>query len=106
MFTTTALSLDGEAVLKDGTQMAISLKLCKGTFSDTYLNIGDANSQGVEYTTKSGVKVSLALSENKALVIADLPNSYVTINLLSGTQKGITDKMLEEFVDLFDFSKI
>jgi len=99
---------DGEAVLKDGTQMGYQFgNYVKGTFSDTYLNIGDANSyREWEYTTKSGVKVSLALSENKALVIADLPDSYVTINLLSGTQKGITDKMLEEFADLFDFSKI
>jgi hypothetical protein len=99
---------DGEAMLNDGTWIDYQFgNYVKGTFSDTYLNVGDANSyREWEYTTDSGVKVSLALGRNKALVIADLPNSYVTINVLSGTQNGITDKMLEEFANLFDYSEI
>jgi hypothetical protein len=59
------------------------------------------------------VDVTLALSDSKALVIADLENSYVIINALSGTEGDdssvsgvITAQVLQEFADSFDYSKI
>jgi len=64
----------------------------KPCFSDTYLNIGDASSYAEwEYKTGSGQKVSLALGDTKALVIADLKNSYVVINVLSGNSMITVD---------------
>ncbi len=107
---------DGEAILKNGSKIEYQFgNYVKGTFSDTYLNVGNADSyKEWLYTTSSGVKVSLALSESKALVIADLGDSFLTINVLTGTgrnelleaKKSITDENLQEFADLFDYSVI
>jgi hypothetical protein len=106
---------DGEAVLDTGTTMDYQFgNYVKGTFSDTYLNIGDASSyQEWQYETKSGVTVALALSESKALIIVDLPDSFVAVNVLGGTTKGtffgsdgVTKEDLEKFTDTFDFSQL
>ncbi len=85
----------------------------KGTFSGVYLNVGDADSyREWQYTTSSGVIVSLALGETKALVIADLENSFVAVNVLTGSagsdfgSSSVTEDDLEAFADLFDFSVI
>jgi hypothetical protein len=106
---------DGQAVLSGGIVIDYQLgNYIKGTFSDTYLNIGDAGAyKEWQYATKSGVTVSLALSDGKALVIADLKTSFVTVNVLSGTSGAllpgagtITAGQLEQFADSIDFSKI
>jgi hypothetical protein len=100
---------DGEAFIS-GSKISYQLgNYVKGTFSDTYLNIGDADSyEEWSYKTSSGVPVYLALSESKALVIADLKHSFVTINVLSGTADGetkITKDVLQQFADSFDFTQ-
>lgn len=106
---------DGEAILKNSSRIAYQFgNYVKGTFSSTYLNIGDANVyKEWTYKTSSGVKVSLALSGSKSLVIADLKNSYAVINVLSGTEGNgslvsgsITAEILQEFADSFDYSQI
>ncbi|GAE90333.1 UvrB/UvrC motif-containing protein [Acetivibrio straminisolvens] len=102
---------DGEALLRNGTHIDYQFgNYVKGTFSATYLNVGDASSYTEwEYKTSSGQKVSLALGDTKALVIADLQNSYVAINVLTGRNPesgGITAEDLQEFADTFDFSQI
>lgn len=96
---------DGEAVLKNSKQISYQFgNYIKGTFSATYLNIGNADAYTEwAYKTKSGVQVSLALSENKALVIADLENSYAIINVLSDNVKP---EELQEFADTFDYTKL
>jgi hypothetical protein len=60
--------------------------------------------------TKSGVTVSPP--QNESLVIADLDNSFITVNVLAGTgdsgfdSSSITQADLQTFADLFDFSQI
>lgn len=106
---------DGEAVLFSGSRMSYQFACyVKGTFSDTLLNIGDADSyQQWVYKTSAGVPVSLALSDTKALVIADRDQSFIVINVLTGTGDpdtfgtgGITSDNLQEFADLFDLSQL
>ena len=106
---------DGQAVLTDGTIIGYQLgNYMRGTFSDTYLNVGNADSyRQWTYQTKDGMTVSLALGEGKALVIADLDNSFVTVNVLAGTNPDsqfgsgvITDAQLQAFADLFNFNQI
>ncbi|RXE58980.1 hypothetical protein [Acetivibrio mesophilus] len=102
---------DGETLLKNGTHIDYQFgNYVKGTFSSTYLNVGDASSYTEwEYKTSSGQKVSLALGDTKALVITDLQNSYVAINVLSGRNAesgGLTAEDLQEFADTFDFMQI
>ncbi|MEA4934316.1 MAG: hypothetical protein VB071_12175, partial [Lawsonibacter sp.] len=75
----------------------------KGSFTDTILNIGNADSYDEwSYETSSGVTVSLSLSKEKALVFWDTDNSFITINVLAGTNLdsgGLTGENLEAFAD-------
>ena len=90
------------------------LRAVRGSFTDTRLNIGNVNDYTEwTYTTHDGTPVTLALSGYKALVIVDLPNSFVTINVLAGTDTPtsavfsngpLMAKDLERFADSFDFS--
>ncbi|MGE4485691.1 MAG: hypothetical protein AB7C97_11340 [Oscillospiraceae bacterium] len=106
---------DGEAIIDSGKVIDYQFgNYVKGTFSDTYLNVGDASSyEEWTYKTSGGVSVSLALGESKALVIVDLNNSFVTVNVLAGTAEdevfgsdSITKEDLQAFADLFDLSQI
>lgn len=106
---------DGNALLESGKTIPYQFgRYVKGTFSDTYLNVGDADDYDEwQYATNCGQEVSLALGGSKALVIADLENSFVTINVLTGTagnetfgSEGITADDLEAFADLFDYTQI
>lgn len=77
----------------------------RGSLTDVILNIGDVEAYTEwSYTAKKGIVVTLAIAEHKALVIADLPDSFVTINVLAGTETQLTAADLERFVDSFDFS--
>lgn len=80
----------------------------KGSFTDVYLNVGDANAYDEwTYTTASGVAVSLSLGPTKCLVIADLGESFLTVNVLCGTDdQGVTASDLENFANTFDFSAL
>lgn len=105
---------DGEAVLSNSAVIGYQFaNYVKGTFSDTYLNIGDSDAyQEWPYETASGVQVSLALSETKALIITDLGSSFVTVNVLAGTgdsgfgSSSITRDDLQRLADMFDFTQI
>lgn len=84
----------------------------KTDFDDTILNIGDISDYAQwTYTTKSGIKVLLALSERKALVIVDKEDCFITLNILNptaedGTQWKMTmsKEVLEAFANLFSFA--
>lgn len=80
----------------------------KGSFTDVYLNVGDANAYDEwTYTTTSGVTVSLSMGPTKCLVIADLGKSFLSVNVLGGTDdQGITASDLETFANTFDFSAL
>lgn len=90
------------------------LRAVRGSFTDTLLNIGDINAYTEwSYITQDGTTVTLALSSHKALVIADLPDSFVTINVLAGTDTPLSDvfsngpltaEALERLADSFAFS--
>lgn len=90
------------------------LRAVRGSFTDTLLNIGSVNDYTEwTYTTHDGTVVTLALSGYKALVIVDLPDSFVTINVLAGTQTPqsdvfshgpLTAEDLERLADSFTFS--
>ncbi len=105
---------DGQVALTSGKLVDYQFgNYVKGTFSDVSLNVGDADSyREWQFETSSGVTVSLALGDSKALVITDLDNSFVVINVLTGTagsdfgSSAITEDDLEMFADLFDFSVI
>lgn len=87
------------------------LRCVRGSFTDIALNINDIDDYTVwNYTTKKGTPALLALAPYKSLIIVDLPDCFVTINVLAGseTPSGKADSFgtaeLECFADSFGFS--
>jgi len=86
----------------------------KGSFSEVTLNIGNAGDYDEWiYTTASGVDVQLSMGPDRCVLLADLPGSFVAVNLLGGTSGNsmfmpdpITKADLEAFADMFDFSSL
>ena len=84
----------------------------KSDFDEVFLNIGDLESyEQWTYTTADGTQVLLALSPDKALVIVDMENAFVTMNILNPRvgdilygEQMMSREALEAFADTFDFS--
>ncbi len=83
----------------------------RGSFTDIALNINDIGDYAEwSYTTKDGTPALLALSPYKSLIIVDLPDSFVTVNVLAGAETPFEKAHsfdaddLEHFADSFDFS--
>lgn len=79
----------------------------KSAFDGVALNVGDLG-QYDEWThcVKDGTEVLLALSEEKALIIADLPTHFVTVNILKpndGSPGMMNRNALEAIADTFRF---
>lgn len=104
--------IDGYAVLDNRMKINYQFMNCiKGSFTDVILNIGSmADYQEWTYTTSEGISLSLSISPQKALVIANLDNSFVTINVLTmppfGEPGQIKASDLEQFAETFDFSAL
>jgi uncharacterized protein YecT (DUF1311 family) len=76
----------------------------KGTFEEVDLNIGVASDyEEWQYKTASGAPLLLALGPDKALVFADFDNCFITVNVLAGTESGMSKETLQKFADSFDF---
>ena len=105
---------DGEIELAEyGTLDYQFMRCVRGSFTDVMLSVGDVRDyREWVYETTSGVPVTLALGPSKALVVADLPDSFVTINVLAGEETppqtfssgALLEENLERFADSFDFS--
>ena len=81
----------------------------KGTFDDTYLNIGNRDDyEEWTFETSDGHTVILALSKEKALILADLENSFVSVNVLLDLYiddvKTMTRADLENMANHINFS--
>lgn len=103
--------IDGASVLPGGQSFDYQIMDCKkGSFTDTLLNIGNADDYTEwTYKTASGVTVCLAAGPEKCLIFADLKNSFVTVNILGGTDTlsgGVTPESLQALADSFDFSML
>lgn len=105
---------DGEIELEEyGTLDYQFMRCVRGSFTDVMLSVGDVRDyREWVYETASGVPVTLALGPSKALVVADLPDAFVTINVLAGEETppqtfssgALLEENLELFADSFDFS--
>ena len=58
------------------------------------------------YQTSRGISATLALGPGRALILSDLPDSFVTITILAGSADGLTRDLLEELADSFNLSKL
>lgn len=115
MYEDGTFKFDGEIDLENYGILDYQFMRCvRGSFTDVMLSIGDVRDyREWVYSTDCGVPVTLALGPSKALVIVDLPDSFVTINVLAGTETPESDvfssgpfmlENLERFADSFDFS--
>ena len=84
----------------------------KTDFDTVGLNIGEEKSYDQwTYTTRDGTELLLAISEDKALLIADLEKFFVTMNILNPRvgdiivgEQLMTRNVMEAFAETFDFS--
>lgn len=107
---------DGEAELHGYGKIDYQFgRAVRGTFNDVTLNVGDLSDfQEWNYQTSCGVTVTLGLGAwNRSLLIADLGDSFVTVNVLTGMEGddtfssgGIGRAELEALADLFDFTAL
>ena len=83
-------------------------RVMKGTFDNVYLNIGNSDSyEQWTYTTAGGFDVTLCLSNDKALIIADLDDSFVTVNvLLKFHSSDMSKEQLEDLADHIHFENL
>lgn len=76
----------------------------------TTLNVGEIEGyREWEYLSENGQTVLLANSSLKALIIAEWDNSFIVVNVLGDLSPDtfeMSDEMLEELADLFDFTAI
>lgn len=76
----------------------------KGTFGDVILNIGQVEEyKQWQYLSACGEPVLLALGPSKALIFADLEECFISVNVLSGSEEGMTTENLQELTDKIDF---
>lgn len=79
----------------------------KGVFDPTFLNIGNIECyQEQVLATDSGIQFLAGLSEQHAVLIAEFDSCFISINVMSGTEMGITFDDLKDLVNTFDFSVI
>lgn len=108
MYEDGTFEVEGTIQLADtGAWDFVLLRSVKGTFHDAMLDIGDiAEYQEMQYESECGVPVTLALGKSRVLVLADLADSFITITIPCGTEKGLEQSHLEMLADSIDFSAL
>lgn len=77
----------------------------KGVFDEVGLNVSDVSEyEQWDYQSACGETVLLALGPGKALIFADLPGRFAAVNVLAGTNEGLSREALETLADSFDFA--
>lgn len=107
-------SMDGKVAWKGSSLLCVTdyqfERTMKGSFHPVTLNVGDAEEYHEwDYEAGSGQVVRLVNSSFKALIIAERDHSYIVVNVLGDLYADtfeMSDEMLEELADLFDFSAI
>ena len=105
-----AFGMDGSYALADGRALNYQLvRSVKGSIVDNMLYLGDPAGYEQWSLDVGGRTLTLALGAEKALVIADLGDSFATVNVLAGTSGAegtpvLTKDALEEFAKSFNWS--
>lgn len=107
------LEFEGTAVINEPSVYMVDYQFCrsvKGSFCTYILNVENINDyEQWEYTTACGKTVLLANSDSKALIIADLDDSFIVVNILgdiSTNKLELNNNALEALADSFDFSAV
>ena len=99
-------SFEGDAELEGcGTTDFQFERSVKGTFGNVMLYIGQQQDyEEWQYLSAGSEPVLLALSSSKSLIFADFEDCFISVNVLLGSDMGMTKKDLQELVDKIDFT--
>ena len=97
---------DGDVELSGcGTTSFQFTRSVKGTFNEITLNIRQVEYYTEwQYITFCGEPAFLALGPYKALIFADFEECFITVNVLRGSEDGMTKEDLQELADQIDFT--
>lgn len=97
---------DGDIELQDyGTIPYQFTRKVKGTFDETILHIGNVSDyKEFVYVTSSGERVGCALGSDKALIYMDSESCFIFMNVMGGSNSGMTEDILETIANSIDFT--
>lgn len=100
------LNFEGDAMYGESGSISFQCRRSvKGTFDEVVLHIGNIDEyQEFQYISACGEPVILALSAGKSLIFADFDQCFILLNILEGSETGITEEILKEIADEFDFT--
>lgn len=79
-------------------------RVVKGTFDEVALNIGQVEDYTEwQYVSACGEPVLLELGPGKALIFLDCDNCFIAVNVLAGSNEGMTKQDLQDLADKVDF---
>ena len=77
----------------------------KGALNDVYLPVGGLSAyEEWYYKTGAGWEITLDLGLDRGFLLTDLGDSFVFVNVLAGTDQGITKQDMKDLADSFNFS--
>ena len=113
------LSVTNSAALEDGKTINYSLiRSVKGMFSGSVnLVLEQDITEEWQYVTADGTTVTLDLGQNRSVLMAELPGSFVYVNIRGGTENNdetrdftgpdtLTRADLEVFAEMIDFKTL
>lgn len=102
------LYFEGDAMYGESGSISFQCRRSvKGTFDEVVLHIGNIDEyQEFRYIAACGEPVVLALSAGKSLIFADFDQCFVLLNILGGSENGITEEALKEIADEIDFTML
>lgn len=97
-----SFQVDGDYYISDSGESIVQIRrVVKGTFDETTLNVTDVEIyEEWQYQTADGSLVLLALGPGKGLVFVDCDSCFITVNVLKGTDTGLTKEKLEELAEV------
>ena len=98
--------VEGDVKLSESLTAAIQLTRCvKGTFNDVIISVEEIEQYTQwQYLSSCGESILLALDSYNALIFADFEDCFVSVNVLCGSESGMTKEGLQELADTIDFS--
>lgn len=97
---------DGYLTTSEGRELNYQFRRSvKGALNDVYLPVGGLSAyEEWYYKTGAGWEITLDLGPDRGFLLTDLGDSFVFVNVLAGTDQGITKQDMKALADSFDFS--
>lgn len=97
---------DGYLTTSSGTRLDYQFRRSvKGALNDVYLPVSELSAyEEWYYKTGAGWEITLDLGPDRGFLLTDLGDSFVFVNVLAGTDQGITKQDMKDLADSFNFS--